>query len=236
MASEMPVLPEVGSRMVEPGRSRPSFSAAATIASPTRSLTEPVGFWSSSFAHSRTWGDGESRGSPTSGVPPTVSTSESKRMSAAGDCGQDHHGLAVGHRRRQATGEAHVLVVDVDVDEAPEVTVLHQPLLDAGVVGLQILDHRAERLALRRDGLLAVGERPQDRRDPNLDCHLYCSRGCCACRGAASVVSVVTGVSSARDASAAPYAVTTRTSSSVTSFSTILNERNSTGPSSLPHS
>ena len=42
-----------------------------------RSLTEPVGLRSSSLAHSRTSGDGDSRGSPTSGVLPTESSSES---------------------------------------------------------------------------------------------------------------------------------------------------------------
>jgi hypothetical protein len=31
MAREMPVLPEVGSRIVDPGESSPSFSACATM-------------------------------------------------------------------------------------------------------------------------------------------------------------------------------------------------------------
>jgi hypothetical protein len=70
IASEMPVFPEVGSRMVEPGRSRPSFSACSIMKNAARSFTEPVGFRSSSFAHSRTSSDGDSRGRPTSGVFP----------------------------------------------------------------------------------------------------------------------------------------------------------------------
>ena len=45
--------------------------------SAARSLTEPVGLPVSSLAHSRTSGDGDSRGRPTSGVRPTDSTSES---------------------------------------------------------------------------------------------------------------------------------------------------------------
>ena len=73
----MPVLPDVGSRIVQPGRSSPSFSACSTMYSAGRSLTEPVGLRSSSLAHSRTSGDGDSRGSPTSGVLPTESSSES---------------------------------------------------------------------------------------------------------------------------------------------------------------
>ncbi len=77
IASEMPVLPLVGSRMVQPGRSTPSFSACSIIFSAGRSLIEPVGLRSSSLAQSRTSGDGDSLGSPTSGVPPT----ESRRLS-----------------------------------------------------------------------------------------------------------------------------------------------------------
>ena len=79
MASEMPVLPLVGSRIVAPGCSEPSFSAASIIAIAARSLIEPVGLWSSSLAHSRTSGVGDRFGSPTSGVPPRESTREAKR-------------------------------------------------------------------------------------------------------------------------------------------------------------
>src|SRR3954454_23188620 len=45
-----------------------------------RSFTEPVGLFCSSFAQSRTSGDGDSFGSPTSGVLPTESTRLSNRM------------------------------------------------------------------------------------------------------------------------------------------------------------
>jgi len=77
MAREIPVFPEVGSRMVAPRASTPSFSACSTMKKAARSLTDPVGFRSSSLAHSRTSGAGDSRGSPTSGVPPSESSSES---------------------------------------------------------------------------------------------------------------------------------------------------------------
>src|SRR5215218_8937093 len=115
----MPVLPEVGSSTVQPGRSRPSRSAFSTIASAGRSLVEPVGLRSSSFAHSRTPSAGENDGSPTIGVSPTACSSESYRTmgfrpgSAARDGGQDGEGRVLLHRGLQATGEAHVLVVDV---------------------------------------------------------------------------------------------------------------------------
>ena len=56
MAREIPVFPEVGSRMVAPRGSSPSFSACSTMKNAARSLTDPVGFLSSSLAHSRTSG------------------------------------------------------------------------------------------------------------------------------------------------------------------------------------
>ncbi len=49
-ASEMPVLPLVGSSSSRPGCSSPRASASSIIESATRSLIEPVGFWPSSFA------------------------------------------------------------------------------------------------------------------------------------------------------------------------------------------
>jgi hypothetical protein len=82
MANEIPVLPDVGSRIVQPGVSSPSFSARSIIHSAGRSLIEPVGLRSSSFAQSRTSGEGDNRGRPTSGVRPSESSSESKRISA----------------------------------------------------------------------------------------------------------------------------------------------------------
>src|SRR5919206_4147435 len=163
MASEMPVLPLVGSRMVSPGCSVPSFSAASIIEMAARSLIEPVGLWSSSLAHSRRSGVGDSRGNPTSGVLPRESTSEAKRAmtvswvvrvgaggsrsAAAGDRGQDRHRVAVLERGVQRTGEAHVLVVDVDVDEAVQLALLgDQPVLDARVLGVEVVDQSAERV------------------------------------------------------------------------------------------
>jgi hypothetical protein len=77
IAIEMPVLPEVGSRIVHPGRRVPSFSASSIIRNAGRSLIEPVGLRSSSLAHRRTSGVGERCGNPTSGVLPT----EARRLS-----------------------------------------------------------------------------------------------------------------------------------------------------------
>ena len=74
MASEMPVLPEVGSRIVWPGPIRPFSSASSISARATRSLTEPVGLCDSSFAQMRTPGLGDRRLSSTSGVLPIACT------------------------------------------------------------------------------------------------------------------------------------------------------------------
>ena len=66
----MPVLPEVGSRIVWPGAIAPFSSASSISARATRSLTEPVGLRDSSFAQMRTPGFGDRRCSSTSGVLP----------------------------------------------------------------------------------------------------------------------------------------------------------------------
>ena len=77
IASEMPVLPDVGSRIVCPGSIAPRASASSIIARATRSLTEPVGLALSSFAQIRTSGFGESFFSSTSGVCPIDATMSS---------------------------------------------------------------------------------------------------------------------------------------------------------------
>src|SRR5690348_5572188 len=68
----MPVLPEVASTIVvRPGSIRPSRSAASTIATPMRSLTEPPGLYISSLANSSAPASGARRDSRTIGVRPT---------------------------------------------------------------------------------------------------------------------------------------------------------------------
>src|SRR4051812_10536356 len=73
-ASAMPVFPDDGSRMVWPGASRPSFSAASIIDRAIRSFTDPNGFWLSSLARMRTRGLGLSALTSTSGVFPIMSS------------------------------------------------------------------------------------------------------------------------------------------------------------------
>ena len=76
MASAIPVLPEDGSMITEPGSRRPSASAPSSIASATRSFTEPVGLWPSSLAKSLTDGLGLRRLTSSVGVPPISSSTE----------------------------------------------------------------------------------------------------------------------------------------------------------------
>ena len=76
------MLPLVGSKIVAPGFSAPDFSAALIINKAVRSLIDPVGLRSSSFAHKRTggapaWALGDNFGNPINGVCPSESSSES---------------------------------------------------------------------------------------------------------------------------------------------------------------
>src|SRR4051794_18636235 len=77
MARPVPVLPEVGSMIVPPGRRRPSRSAASTRRMATRSLIEPPGLKYSTFATSCGVTPAPMRLRRMSGVSPTVSRTES---------------------------------------------------------------------------------------------------------------------------------------------------------------
>src|SRR3712207_3703897 len=77
MARPVPVLPDVGSMIVPPGRSRPSRSAASTSRIATRSLIDPPGLKYSTLATTCGASPAPIRLSRTSGVSPTVSRIES---------------------------------------------------------------------------------------------------------------------------------------------------------------
>ena len=68
----MPVLPEVGSMMTEPGPSSPAASASSSMALATRSFTLPAGLRYSSLASIRALSPSafSMRASSNSGVPP----------------------------------------------------------------------------------------------------------------------------------------------------------------------
>ena len=72
-ASPTPVLPLVGSMIVAPGLSVPSFSAAAIIAAAMRSFTLPPGLKNSTFTSTFAPPLFVRSDSSTSGVPPTFS-------------------------------------------------------------------------------------------------------------------------------------------------------------------
>src|SRR4051794_27148350 len=181
MANEMPVLPLVGSRTVQPGVRTPSRSACSTMKNAGRSLMDPVGLRSSSLAHRRTPCSpasqrGDRFGSPTSGVWPRDSSSESKRAirvrSAAGDGGQDRDDVTVRERGGDAAEEADVLVVEVDVDETVQRAVVgDEPAAQPVVPGVEVGKQVVERLALAVDGLVSAGVATEDGRDPDFDGH-----------------------------------------------------------------
>src|SRR5215831_5842817 len=222
----MPVLPEVGSKMVAPGASSPSFSACSIMKNAARSLTEPVGLRSSSFAHSRTSVLGDSRGSPTSGVLPTESSSESYRIRPALSS-PARAGVAAppaasappaGHRRQHR-------------DRVP---VLHRRLQPA-VPGVKVAKELGEGGAGTLDRLGATGVGAQDGRDTDLDGHerrswVWHRRPRQAVAASLLIQPVARGDHSGPGPPGPPGPATsaaTRTSSSVTTPSTIVNERNS---------
>src|SRR5262245_13612383 len=164
----MPVFPDVASRMILPGPSRPLASRSSISARATRSLTEPVGFAASSFAKRRTSGLGASRGISTAGVSPMDSRIPEYRLparvatgavtSASRDRGEQPDLVPLLDRRLEAREVAHVLAVEVDVHEAVELAVGGEQLLGKARVSIDELLHGvADRLAPNLDRLLAVG-------------------------------------------------------------------------------
>src|SRR5262249_26260933 len=91
--------------------------------------------------------------------------------SAAGDGGEDRHLVAVVHGGVEAVLKANVLARDVDVDEAPQIPVLGDPLAEPVV----LLEDRVERLtdggALNLQLALAAGGGAELRGDLHGDAH-----------------------------------------------------------------
>lgn len=77
MARPTPVLPLVGSTIVEPGPSSPRSSASSIMRRAMRSFTEPPGLKYSTLARTVAWIPSVTLLSLTSGVLPTRSTIES---------------------------------------------------------------------------------------------------------------------------------------------------------------
>src|SRR5262249_56362197 len=79
--------------------------------------------------------------------------------------------VAVLHRRLKPAEEAHVFVVEVDVDEAPQPGAVHQALAQPAVPGVDVAEEFGEGGAGTLDRLGATGVSAQDRRDTDLDGH-----------------------------------------------------------------
>src|SRR5699024_7798011 len=90
---------------------------------------------------------------------------------SAGDGGQDGQLVTVSDLGLQPAGEAHVLVIDVHVDETVQLVVLDQPVLESRVAALDVIDHFEHVLARRLDGLLSTGVLPQDGGNGHGDSH-----------------------------------------------------------------
>src|SRR5581483_6713655 len=161
IASEIPVLPLVGSSSARPGSSSPEASASRIIASAIRSLIEPVGFAPSSLAYSRTSRFGERRGSSTSGVFPIRSSSEGARRLATGHRRQQDDRRALPDRRLELVERPDVLAVEVHV-RVGELT------LEPGKAGGEVVEHLADRAPGRRHLSLAADGGAEHRRDPDL--------------------------------------------------------------------
>jgi glycerate 2-kinase len=92
-------------------------------------------------------------------------------LSAAGDGGDDAHGLAVGDLGVEAVEIADVVVVDEDVDEAAQRPVVEQPLGEPGVTLLELGEDVAERARSDVDRRRPARERAHGGRDSHGDGH-----------------------------------------------------------------
>jgi amidase len=99
--------------------------------------------------------------------PPESRTSlRVNRRSAARDRGEDGHGLAVGHGRLEPVEEAHVVVGHEHVHEPAQGALLVEEAIgEAGVGGVERLEHLGHGGPLHLDGGGAAGERAEGRGD-----------------------------------------------------------------------
>src|SRR5260370_16903375 len=147
IASAIPVLPEVESRITLPGLSLPSAIPASSMLFAGRSLIEPPGLKPSSLAKIRTPGFSNpavSRLISSSGVLPirsstlrarptgTTSRPSAKcglRLASAGDRGNDSDVVAILDLGVNRVEKADVVAVEIDIHEAPHVAFfIYHPL------------------------------------------------------------------------------------------------------------
>src|SRR5215472_244374 len=83
------------------------------------------------------------------------------------DGGDDADLVAALELGGEALEEAHILLADVDVHEAPNAFGVEQPLLDPRVFAIDVVDHLADGTAGGGDFVLAAGQRPEGGRNTN---------------------------------------------------------------------
>src|SRR5262245_58976250 len=196
MASAMPVLPEVESRMVFPGTRRPWRMPSWIIRSAGRSFTEPPGLKPSTLPKMRTpsgtpsrtrlistsgvfpisWStEGETIGPASGAVGPekkrawATSDAMRSRLAPSRDRRHDRQLVARLERCLQVLWEADVLAVHEAVDEAPRLTrFVPSALAYAGVARIEIGQQCGHRAPLCLDGPGASGELAQRGRHSHL--------------------------------------------------------------------
>src|SRR3990172_13095029 len=179
MARAMPVLPDVESKMILPGRNFPVRMPSRTIHKAGRSLTDPPGLNPSSLAKMRTFAGSPSviRWISSSGVSPirsrtdstffgslagngtrrklvlaVVMTGPSRLSISAGDGWNDGNTIAFLQTGFEVLLETNVVTVYVDVDEAANLAgFVADSLLDAGKMLLQVLHDGFDVITLRRN-------------------------------------------------------------------------------------
>src|SRR5205085_9915300 len=105
--------------------------------------------------------DGDAVGRPAdgrAGQPPAA------RWLTPGDGGKDRDLLAVRHRGLDALAEADVVPGHEHVDEAAQAAVLHDPLTEAGVPGVDLVDQVADGPRGALEGRGAAHQRSKRRR------------------------------------------------------------------------
>src|SRR5712692_11584900 len=95
------------------------------------------------------------------------------RLPASRDRWHDGDLVALLQRGLGALEEPDVLLVDVDIDEAPDLpAVLHQPLLEARVLALEVQDYVVHGVARGLDLGRALGHAAKRRWDSNHNGHV----------------------------------------------------------------
>jgi hypothetical protein len=97
---------------------------------------------------------------------------EQRHESAAGDGGDDAHGLARGHRSVETLQVAHVVVGHEQIHEATQCTlIVEQAIVEAGMGRIQIGQHLTKRGALDGHRRVASGQRTKSGGDAHGDGH-----------------------------------------------------------------